>query len=178
MQMSWQNVEGYSGATAVGAVVLVDLILIANAFADNLFPVINDYAKTATWAIVVAIPLLSLTYLLGLVCMGTAEVLLIWSCLVDGRALTNDAVAVTARGELVAGRFHQLRQEAELLAGGVIAFALLALGSALGAWRIQGWRRFLTAVAITAILLSTATIFLCLYRYQSAHRLASIPKPD
>jgi hypothetical protein len=103
MQMSWQNVEGYSGATAVGAVVLVDLILIANAFADNLFPVINDYAKTATWAIVVAIPLLSLTYLLGLVCMGTAEVLLFWSCLVDGRALTNDAVAVTARGELVTG---------------------------------------------------------------------------
>ena len=45
----WQNVQGFSGAAAIGSIVFVDLALIANAFADNLFPVINLYAQTTTW---------------------------------------------------------------------------------------------------------------------------------
>lgn len=177
MQIPWQSIQEFSGATAVGALVLVDLALIANAFADNLFPVIDIYSRTSTWAIVVAIPLLSLTYLLGLLCTGAAELALIRLRLVDANALSEDIIAVTARGEFVAGRFQQLRQEAELLAGGAIALALLAVGAALSTWRIEGWRRFLTAVAITAILFAAGSVFLSWYRHASAHRLALAAKP-
>src|SRR5205809_285359 len=35
MEMPWQNIQSFSGASAVGAIVFVDLALIADAFADN-----------------------------------------------------------------------------------------------------------------------------------------------
>ena len=65
-----------SGATAVGTFVFVAWALITNAFADNLFPVINVYSSP-TWAIVTAVPLLSLAYLLGLLSIGAGEALMI-----------------------------------------------------------------------------------------------------
>lgn len=42
----WQSIQGFSGATAVGSLVFVDWALITNAFADNLFPIINLYSKS------------------------------------------------------------------------------------------------------------------------------------
>jgi pimeloyl-ACP methyl ester carboxylesterase len=72
----------------------VDWALITDAFADNLFPVINLYSQSQTWAIVTAVPVLSLVYLLGLLCIGAGEALLIAlrlvssSCLGVGSATT------------------------------------------------------------------------------------------
>jgi hypothetical protein len=172
METPWQGLQGFSGATAVGALVFVDLALVANAFADNLFPVINIYSQTPTWAIVVAIPAVSLAYLLGVLSIGASELILVSVHLLDAKALVEDTISVAGRGEYAAARFQQIRQEAELLAGGAIAFALLSLGAALSAWRIEGWRRFLTAVAIMAVLLAGGSILLCFYRYRMAHRQA------
>jgi hypothetical protein len=169
---SWQNVQGFSGATAVGALTVIGLILIANAFATNLFPAIDFYARTPTWAIVVAIPAVALTYLLGLLSTGAAEVLLVSTRLVDSDALIADHIAVSARGDFVASRFHQLRQEAELLAGGSIGLVLLAGGAALSAWTADGWRRFLISTAIAALLLAVSSISLARFRHASAHRFA------
>ncbi len=102
--------------------------------------------------------------------------MLVWVRLLDAKALVEDTISVAGRGEYAAARFQQIRQEAELLAGGTIAFALLALGAALSAWRIEGWRRFLTAVAIMAVLLAGGSMLLCLYRYRMAHRQAAATK--
>jgi hypothetical protein len=176
MDIPWQGLQGFSGATAIGALVFVDLALVANSFANNLFPVIQDYSKTQTWAIVVAIPVISLAYLLGVLSIGTSELMLIWVRALDAKTLVEDTIAVTGKGEYAAARFQQIRQEAEMLAGGTIAFALLALGAALYAWKIAGWRRFLTAVAIMAFLLAVASVLLCLYRYRMAHRQAVATK--
>ena len=176
MEMPWQSLQGLSGATAIGALVFVDLALVANSFADNLFPVINVYSQTPTWAIVVAIPLISLAYLLGILSIGASEIMLIGVHLLDKKALVEDIIAVSGRGEYAGARFQQIRQEAELLAGGTIAFALLALGAALSAWKIGGWQRFLTAVAVMAVLLAGGSVLLSLYRHRMAHRQAVASK--
>jgi hypothetical protein len=175
-QPPWENVQGFSGATAVGAIIIVDLALIANSFADNLFPVIDMYARTSTWAIVVAIPVLSLTYLVGLLSIGAGETVLTWLRFVDTRRLTEDAVALSRQGDFIVGRFQQFRQEAELLAGSMVAFALLALGSGLSSWRILGWRRFLMGTAIAAIVLGSGSAILSVSRHKAAHRLAHAVK--
>src|SRR5262249_29421794 len=136
MEIPWQNIQGYSGATAVGAIVFVDLAIIADAFAGNLFPTINHYAQTPTWAIVVAIPLLSLVYLIGLLSIGAGEAIV--SCL-HLRKVTpfdEDIVALIGFDNAISGAYQRFRQEAELLAGSAVAFTLLAIGSAFHAWTI------------------------------------------
>jgi hypothetical protein len=173
METPWQNIQSFSGASAIGAIVFVDLALVANAFADNLFPTIDLYAQTPTWAIVVAIPVLSLVYLIGVLAIGAGEALV--SCLRRGEAvaLDEDPALLARCGDALIGRYQRLQQEAELLAGSVVAFGLLAAGSALHAWRIVGWRRFLIAVAIAAVILAAGSLALAFRRYAMTHRMAT-----
>ena len=106
----WQSIQGFSGAIAVGSIVFVDWALITNAFADNLFPVINLYSQSPTWAIVTAVPLLSLAYLLGLLCIGAGEALLIYFKFVPVSSLYEGQLACSAPTSFVAARYQQLRQ--------------------------------------------------------------------
>jgi hypothetical protein len=176
VQPSWQNLQGFSGATAVGAVTLIGLILVANAFATNLLAAIDFYSRTPTWAIVVAVPTVAVSYLLGLVSMGAAEALLAWSRVIDEVALVEDHVAVSVRGDHVAGHFRELRQEAAVLAGGSVGLSVLALGAALSAWTAEGWRRLLLSAAVGAVLLALASISLARFRHAMAHRLGVIAR--
>src|SRR5712691_4474721 len=115
MEIPWQSIQGFSGASVIGALVLVDLGLIANAFADNLFPTITNFSTTAAYALVIAVQVLTLTYFLSRFCIGAGELALALSLLFNSKTLAEDSVTVSARGESCAARFHQLRQEAELL---------------------------------------------------------------
>ena len=110
----WQNIQGFSGATAVGSIVFVDWALITNAFANNLFPVINLYSQSPTWAIVTAVPVLSLAYLLGLLCIGAGETLMILFKFVPASSHDEGQMACSKLSDFAAARYQQLRQDAEI----------------------------------------------------------------
>src|SRR6202163_5060395 len=169
----WQNIQGFSGAAAIGSIVFVDLVLIANAFADNLFPVIDLYSQTTTWAVVIALPALALVYLIGLLSIGAGEAALVWLRLVSRIDLAEDILGLPGLPSIIAARYQQLRQDAEILAGSAIAFGLLAVGSSLYAWRIEGWRRFLSAVMVCAIIFALGSVALAVRGYVVAHLLAT-----
>ena len=169
----WQSIQGFSGATAVGSLVFVDWALITDAFADNLFPVINLYSQSPTWAIVAAVPVVSLVYLLGLLCIGAGEALLIALRLVPSSFLDDGNIAISEPSGFVAARYQQLRQDAEILAGSALALVLLAVGASLHAWRIEGWRRFLLSVAVCATVVAVGSVALAVRRHRSAARLAN-----
>ena len=168
----WQSIQGFSGATAVGSLVFVDWALITNAFADNLFSAINLYSQTPTWAIVTAIPVLSLAYLLGLLCIGAGEAMLTLVNLVPQSVADEDHFASKEPSNFLVARYQQLRQDAEILSGSAMALALMAVGAALHAWRIEGWRRFLISVAICAVLVAIGSLALSVRRHAAASRIA------
>jgi len=177
MNLPWQNIEGFSGATAVGSLVFIDLAVISDAFADNLFPTINVYAQTPTWAIVVAVPLVSLVYLLGVLSISGGTALLSWDR-TNRMTATEETSFLSTCSALVAARFQQLRQGAELMAGSFVAFTLLSVGCAFHAVRIPGWRRFLISVVIATVVLSVLSIKLALKQYRLARAIAKAPPND
>ena len=124
MTPSWQNLQGLSGATAVGALTFIGLIFVANAFATNLLDAIDFYSRTPTWAIVIAFPAIAVSYLLGLLSMGAAEAMLTWTGVIDAEVLVADHVAVGDRG--IARRDVQRR---EVVAGMVQAHVAAGLHS-------------------------------------------------
>ena len=173
----WQSIQGFSGAAAVGSLVFVAWALITNAFADNLFLVINLYSQSPTWAIVIAVPVLSLTYLLGLLCMGAGEAILIFLKLVPADILEEEKMVRADLSSFVAARYQLLRQDAEILAGSALALGLFAVGATLHAWRIEGWRRFLLSVALCTTLIALGSMALSVRRHLSASRLAGAHSP-
>jgi hypothetical protein len=104
---------------------LVDFALIADAFASNFFPAINLYAEAPTWALIVAVPLVALVYLLGVLSIGGGDSLLAAFGHASRITLADEALFLSTSREFLATRFQQLRQEAELLAGSFVAFTLL-----------------------------------------------------
>ena len=102
----WQNIQGFSGAAAIGSIVFVDLVLIANAFADNLFPVIDLYSQTTTWAVVIALPALALVYLIGLLSIGAGEAALVWLRLVSRIDLAEDILGLPGLPSIIAARYQ------------------------------------------------------------------------
>jgi len=167
----WQSIQGFSGATAVGSLVFVAWALITNAFADNLFPVINVYSQSPTWAIVTAVPLLSLAYLLGLLSIGAGEALMILFKFVPANCLDERQMDSSEPTGFVCARYQQLRQDAEILAGSALALGLLAVGAVLHAWRIEGWRRFLISVAVCATVVAVGSFALSVRRQLWASRV-------
>lgn len=117
-------------------------------------------------------PFAFLVYLLGLLCIGAGEALLVVFGLVPASSLDESSLARSAPSEFVAARYQQLRQDAEVLAGSALALALLAIGSSLHAWRMDGWRRFLASVAVCAVVIALGSLALSIRRHLSAGRLA------
>src|SRR5262249_22511419 len=119
-----------------------------------------------------------LAYLLGLLSVGVGEELLLRLRLLTPNDLSDAALSRRHLPDPAAARFQVLRQEGELLAGSALAIALLAVAASLHAWRIEGWRRSLTSVAICAVVLASASLWLAVRRHRSASQLILEATPE
>jgi hypothetical protein len=172
MQFPWHGLQGFSGATAIGSIVLIGGIFLVNAFAENLLPAIQIFASTPTWALVTAIPLVALAYLIGLLSIGAGEAILHGLRLTNRTTIISDAMKISTKNGLIVERYFLLIQEANILAGSSLSFACLSFSAAFSAWKIEGWRGLLTTTSSVALLLSFYSILLSTLRHRFAHQLA------
>ena len=167
----WQGIQGFSGATAVGSIVFAAWALITNAYATNLFPVIDIFSQSPAWALVVAVPVLSVGYLVGLICIAVTEAALVALKLTAPDSHDDERLHVLDQSPAGAARYEQVRQEAAVLSGSGAAILLLAVGVALHAARIPGWQRSLTSMAACAVLIAGASLVLGVRRRRKATHL-------
>ena len=172
MQSALQGLQGFTGAVAVGGLTISSLFLLAAVFAPNLLLAIDVVTRSTAWAIVAAIPLSSLAYVVGLLTTAAAESLLVRAGRLRQVDVAAELEAVSELSDIVVARYHQQRQEAEVLAGSSLAFCVLSLASATAAFWIDGWRRTLISVAVACVTLFVGSALLSVYRYRSASSLA------
>ena len=65
LPMSTESITTIAGPAGVGALCFLGIFLFLDGRAPTLFPTVEVYAKTATWGIVVAIPVLVMAYVIG-----------------------------------------------------------------------------------------------------------------
>lgn len=172
MHPSLQGLQGFTGAVAVGGLTITSLFLLAAVFAPNLLPAIDVVTRSTAWAVVAAIPFTSLSYVLGLLTIATAQSLMIRGKLVGAFDLAAELQAVASLGELVTATYQQQRQEADVVAGSSLAFLVLSIACATAAYWNEGWRRTLLSVAITCLVISIGSVLLAIERFRCAASLA------
>lgn len=175
MHSALQGIQGFTGAVAVGGLTITSLFLLAAVFAPNLILAIDVVTRSTAWAVVAAIPLTSLSYVLGLLTIAAAESLLMRAKLLGTTNLAMELQAVASKGELVTGSYQQQRQEAEVVAGSSLAFLILSIASATAAYWDDGWRRTLLSVTIACLVISIGSVFLSIDRFRSS---ASLARPN
>lgn len=66
MQIPFNLINDFASITGIGALCLLGIFLIIDGREKKLFPTIEFYANTKTWALVAVIPVFAISYVMGL----------------------------------------------------------------------------------------------------------------
>jgi hypothetical protein len=124
------SIEAITGRLGVGAIAFLACFLVADGQQVGVFELVELYGKTSSFGIVIALPTAVVTYVLGAITMGLAD--LIYKpikSLAPVPAYRVRAVSVRG-GELLQQQFVEQLRNFELLKGASMAFLLLAIGCA------------------------------------------------
>jgi len=130
--MPKDSIAAVAGPAGVGAICILGVFLFLDGRAPELFPTVETYAKTATWGIVAAVPVLVMAYVLGLFLISGAELAVQFTF---GPGFEREAAdiarlaAISAEKSAAVQAYIQLRQDRAVLAGSAVAFVVLFAGA-------------------------------------------------
>lgn len=138
----------------------------------HLFPSVETYAKTGTWAVVAAVPTLAFAYVLGLMTINLGQVLVhaLWGM----EIAANDSAAFRKDTFVVASSlYRQALQEADVLAGSALALVALAAGALFEQRNLPNLKRVIWLAAILTAAAAIGSAFLAAKRADDAHAVAT-----
>jgi hypothetical protein len=135
--MPGASFEAVTGRLGVGAVAFLGLFLLGDGLQIGVFEMIEAYGQSATWGLVGIVPTAVVTYIVGVICLGFAELVLSRFPAFQGPTV-GDIVAVSRAGSpLLEQLFAEHVRNHELLKGAAVSFLVLAVGSG-AEWRNSG----------------------------------------
>jgi hypothetical protein len=122
------SIEAITGRLGVGAIAFLACFLIADSQQIGVFEMVEFYGKSASFGIVIALPTAVVTYVLGVIMTGIADLVFRpFGSLAPITARQVRAVS-SAGGALLQQIFVENLRNFELLKGASAAFLLLAVG--------------------------------------------------
>lgn len=174
--MPTDSLATVAGPTGVGAMCMLGVFLFLDGRAPSLFPTVETYAKTATWGVVAAVPVLVMAYLLGLF-LSSGAVLAVQFLFGPGaEAETLDIARIaslSAEKSVAVQYFMQLRQDRAALAGSSIALVVLFAGALSELANLPHIKSSIIALAISSLLLAGLVFWLAGQKTYEAHRVAN-----
>ncbi len=173
MVFPWQTIEGFAGASGVGSLCFLGIFLFLDGRVPSLYPTVEFFAKSTTWSIVAAIPVLAIIYVIGMLAVNVGELVVdriprsqsdyeIADLVIVGK---HDKAAVTQQ-------YLKLRQEKEVLSGSFIALVLLAIGALSEISNLPFLRVVIVIAAIGSFIVALGFLWLAVSKGSEAHFLA------
>ena len=126
---SQHNIESLTGLMAVGSLGVLGIFLI-----------FEEYGKSTSWGLFAAVPMLILSYLLGLFLSQIAEILFTKVAQLNSVNEEHQFISIVQFGnEHIINRYSELTRQKKLLESSSIAFLLLSLGALSEVKQMQGW---------------------------------------
>ena len=152
MYPSKPGVEEVSGYLGVGSLQLLGAFLIADGL-TGFYLLLAHYAKEPAFAILFAVPLLVISYVLGLFSCIAVELAVkrFASPLLNSKLF---AAVVRSNRESLLARFLESERHSRLLYGCTLAFLLLGVGSLIVRPRMSGFDSVGTACFLIGLLLA------------------------
>lgn len=173
--MAKDSIASVAGPAGVGAICMLGVFLFFDGLAPALFPTVEIYAKTATWGIVAAVPVLVMAYVVGVFLISGAELAV---QLTFGPRFEQEAAdiarlaAVSAEKSAAIQVYVQLRQDRTVLAGNAVAFVVLCVGALSEIRNLLHLKSTIVLLAIGTLLLAAVMFYFAGRKGGEAHRLA------
>jgi hypothetical protein len=173
--MAAENISSAVGPAGIGALCVLGILLILDGRSPAVLGTVERYGNTTTWGIVAAVPLLAITYLLGILVVTAAESLMHTTFGPSFVTETSDLLRIgnfpLDKSALAQG-YVQLRQESRLLAGSSIALIFLALGAFSEIPNVQEVKGPTIALGFATLLIAFLTFGFGCVKANDAHMLA------
>jgi hypothetical protein len=168
------SLEALTGRLGVGAIALLGLFLIIDGAQLGAFEMIELYGKSATWGIVGVLPTAVVTYIVGVFCVGAAELLMAPFAAFRGPE-PQDILAVSrAGGPVLQQIYGEHIRNHELLKGAAVSFLFLAVGSLAEFRNASGYENLVWIAAIAGLALSMLSLLFSRRAMAQATSLAKV----
>jgi hypothetical protein len=173
--MPSESITAVAGPAGVGALCILGVFLFLDGRAPDLFPTVETYAKTATWGIVAAVPVLVMAYVLGLFLISGAVLAV---QLTFGPASELEAAdiarlaAISAEKSAAVQTYVQLRQDSSVLAGSAVALIVLFAGAISEIRNLPHLKGTVILLGIGTLLLAALMFYFAGRKRGEAHHLA------
>jgi hypothetical protein len=173
--MASESLASVAGPSGVGALCVLGIFLFVDGRSPQFYPTVEVYAKSTTWGVVAAVPLLAITYVMGLF-LNSLGVHLVQA--LSGISSTTETIDLSRTAFLALDKsaamttYVQLMQDRAVLAGSSIAFLVLAVGAISEVANLEHIRSSVIALAILAIGLVGVLVFVAVMKTKEAHTLA------
>ena len=171
----------FAGPAGVGALCLLAAFLFLDGRAPELFPTFEKYAKTSTWGVVAAVPVLAISYVLGLSVMITSEHVItrvVGQRETEMSSLGRIVAAGPSKDSLTAQLYVDALRNRAVLGGGAMALVLLGIGALSEVRNLPSLRSVIIAAVIGALLVAALAMYLAIREGDRMHAIVnSIQQP-
>jgi len=177
MSVPCESLTGFAGPAGIGAICILAAFLFLDGQNPNLFPSVEFYAKTSTWSIVAAIPLLATSYVLGVITISVSQLVAQGVGIVIGVPSPPHSIEIVALGNdkdtVRAQIFLKAYQDQEILCGCGIAFVLLGLAALSEKRNLRNLSSVINVAAALVIVGGLIGFGLSFVKAKLAHEVAS-----
>jgi hypothetical protein len=151
-------VETITGRLGVGSIAFLAIFLAVDGMQIGVFHLVETYGNSVTFGIVTALPTAVVAYILGVFCVGTADLVLSkFSAFQEPNPKIVYALSKSG-GDLLKQSYSETIRNLELLKGSFFAFILLAFGTVLDASNMRGYEIVVVLAFVIAIGLSALSL--------------------
>ncbi len=172
--MPGASLEGLTGRLGVGAIAFLGLFLIVDGAQLGAFEMIEAYGNSATWGIVGILPTTVVIYIVGMFCVGAAELLVAPFAAFRSPDPQDTLVVSRAGGPVVQQLFSEHLRNHELLKGAAVSFLILAIGSLAEFPNAPGYEALVWIAVVTSLALSMLSLLFSRRAAAQATSLASV----
>ncbi len=156
MGIPWNTIQGFAGATGIGAICILGFYLIIDGSNSKIYHYLNTYAKTPSWTLLASIPSLAIAYIVGLYAIFLSSSISSFAFgTPDIDQVERIMIVSQTKNDLLLKHLFSLDQKAELLNGSSLAFLLIGIGSF---FKIKNLPNLKTVIRICGIIAISISI--------------------
>jgi hypothetical protein len=174
--MPSESLSTVAGPAGVGSLCILGVFLVLDGVQPDVFPTVEEYAKTTTWGVIAAVPVLVIAYVLGLFFNSIATLAVQVAFGVSAAEETSDIVRVgciPAEKSPAVQHFLQLRQDRAVLAGSSFVFIILSVGAFSEIANLPDVRSSIIVLASGSLFLAALLFWLSGAKTRESHDLAT-----
>lgn len=168
-------VETITGRLGVGAICFLAFFLAVDGMQVGVFELIELYGKSVTFGIVAALPTAVVAYILGVFCVGTADLVLSRFAAFQEPAPEKIYGLSKLGGDLLKQMYSETIRNFELLKGSSVAFLLLAVGTVLDTSNMRGNEIIVVLASLSAVGIAALSLLFARRALEKAARISELP---